>query len=87
MIDKVEEKVCEYFKLDVNGLLCRSKKNALARGYLWYILHYDLCLSVNTIAKRYERAKRVVNTLIAKTKYLVEHQKVYKEHYEKIKSI
>lgn len=81
MIDKIEEKICVHFGIDKNDMFCRSRKNALARGYLWYILHYDNGLSANKIAKRYDRTSRVVFSLIAKIKYLIDTQKTYKEHY------
>lgn len=83
MVQKIEEKVCNYFGVD-NALVVGKNniiKASLARGYLWYILHYDCCMSVNAIAKHYQRNSRSVHKLIAKVKYLVTTQRLYKEHY------
>ena len=83
MVQKIEEKICNYFGVD--NTLVVGKNNiinaSLARGYLWYILHYDCDMSVNAIAKHYQRNQRSVHKLIAKVKYLVAPQKKYKQHY------
>lgn len=83
MVQKIEEKICNYFGVEKELIV--SKNNiinaSLARGYLWYILHYDCGMSVNAIAKHYQRNPRSVHKLIAKVKYLVTTQRLYKEHY------
>lgn len=87
MVNKVEEKICKYFGVDSERLLEKNKyrQECLARCYLWYILHYEYNWSINDIAKCYERNARTVKRRIARTKYVVTTQKLYKEHYEKIK--
>lgn len=89
MVQNIEEKVCNYFGVGIETLVAKNKlrQPSLARGYLWYILHYDYKLSINTLAKQYGRTARRVNRVISKTKYLVETQKTYKGHYEKIKQL
>ena len=86
MIENIEEKICEHFCVDKEMLVATSshRQPSFARGYLWYILHYDCGLSVNKIAKHYNRTPRRINRVVSKIKYLIETQKAYKEHYEKI---
>jgi chromosomal replication initiation ATPase DnaA len=83
MVQKIEEKVCNYFGIDKRLVVGKNHiiNASLARGYLWYILHYDYGMSVNVIAKHYQRNSRSVHKLIAKVKYLVTTQRLYKEHY------
>lgn len=83
MIEKIEEKICEYFGVDKELLVATSsyRQPSFARSYLWYILHYDCGLSVNKIAKQYGRTPRRINRVVSKIKYLIETQKAYKEHY------
>lgn len=83
MVQKIEEKICNYFGVDNTLVVGKNHiiNASLARGYLWYILHYDCGMSVNAIAKHYQRNSRSVHKLIAKVKYLVATQKKYKEHY------
>ena len=83
MVQKIEEKVCNYFGIDKRLVVGKNHiiNASLARGYLWYILHYDCGMSVNAIAKHYKRNSRSVHKLIAKVKYLVTTQRLYKEHY------
>jgi chromosomal replication initiation ATPase DnaA len=89
MVQKIEEKICNYFGIDKRLVVGKNNiiNASLARGYLWYILHYNCGMSVNAIAKHYQRNPRSVHKLIAKVKYLVTTQKLYKEHYEKIKQL
>lgn len=86
MIENIEEKICNYFGVDKEMLVATSsyRQPSFARSYLWYILHYDCGLSVNKIAKQYGRTPRRINRVVSKIKYLIETQKAYKEHYEKI---
>lgn len=83
MVQKIEEKVCNYFGVETELVVGKNNiiNASLARGYLWYILHYDCGMSVNAIAKHYQRNLRSVYKLIAKVKYLVATQRLYKEHY------
>ena len=83
MVQKIEEKICNYFGIDYALVVGKNHiiNASLARGYLWYILHYDCNMSVNAIAKHYQRNSRSVHKLIAKVKYLVTTQRLYKEHY------
>lgn len=84
MIDVIERKICEYFKVDRDDLISKSHSltASLARGFLWYILHYDCGMSANAIAKHYQRNIRSVKKLVAKTKYLATTQKEYEGHYK-----
>lgn len=89
MVQEIEEKVCNYFGVEREILVAKNKfrQPSLARGYLWYVLHYDYKMSINTLAKQYGRTVRRVNRVISKIKYLVETQKTYKGHYEKINNM
>jgi chromosomal replication initiation ATPase DnaA len=89
MFREIERKICKYFDVKLELLVGKNcfGQASLARNYLWYILHYDCNLSINTIAKEYERTPRRVKRVVSKTKYLVTTQRIYKEHYEKIKQL
>lgn len=86
IVKSIEDKTC--LVMGVTNKDIRDKNNkkndSLARGYVWYILHYDYNLSVSQIAKEYNRSKRAVFYLISKTKYIVDNQSTYKKLYEKI---
>jgi chromosomal replication initiation ATPase DnaA len=87
MFREIENKICRYFNVTQDLLVGKNcfGQASLARNYLWYILHYDYNLSINTISKEYDRTQRRIKRVVSKTKYLVTTQRLYKEHYEKIK--
>lgn len=89
MFREIERKICEHFNVTLDLLIGKNcfGKASLARNYLWYILHNDYKMSINTISKEYDRTPRRVKRVVSKTKYLVTTQKLYKEHYEKIKQL
>lgn len=84
MVEKIEQKICDYFGVTRDELLCRSKHCYLERGFLWYILHCDYQLSCNTLAKRYGRNIRTINRVISKIKYIATTQKEYEEHHKNL---
>ena len=89
MFREIEDKICEHFNVTLDLLIGKNcfGKASLARNYLWYILHCDYNLSINTISKEYDRTQRRIKRVVSKTKYLVTTQRLYKEHYEKIKQL
>lgn len=89
MIQELEDKICVYFKIDKDKLIGKGheKDASLARGMLWYILHYDMGVSSPMIAKNYDRGLRGVKHLIAKYKYIIENQRIYNEQYKAIKDM
>lgn len=88
MIENLENTICDLFEIQKQTLCEKNhlKRESLARGYLWYILHYDYKLSNKKIAMHYERNIRTVQKMIAKMKYLIDNLKSYKSEYDKIRS-
>lgn len=83
----VEEKVCSVCGVIAQEIVNKNHKrdSSIARGLVWYILHYDKKFSIAKIAGIYYRSERGVKALISKTKHLIEKQKSYTLLYEEIK--
>lgn len=83
MFREIERKICEHFDVSLDLLVGKNcfGQASLARNYLWYILHNDYKMSINTISKEYDRTPRRIKRVVSKTKYLVTTQRLYKEHY------
>lgn len=86
-IDFTEKIVSEYFNVGLNEVASRNHKRdaSLARGFIWYILHYNYDLSISKLSIEYYRNRRSINYLIAKIKIAVKKQVSYKEMYKAIK--
>lgn len=82
----VESSVCKKLGVNSNEIVNKNHKrdSSIARGLVWYILHYDEKFSIATIAEIYYRNQRGVKALIAKTKHLIKTQKMYKQLYSEI---
>lgn len=86
-VDLVENTVCEYFSVCLSDIASRNHKRdaSLARGFIWFILHYEYNLSISKLAKEYIRNRRSITYLIAKIKVSIKRQKMYSEMYLTIK--
>lgn len=87
VIDFLEKVVCEYFNVKEKDVVSRNHKRdaSLARGFIWYILHYDYNFSINKLANGYYRNIRSITSLIAKTKHAIKNQVSYKQMYNAIR--
>lgn len=76
-------RVCSYFNLTLDDLLKpdTSNKVSLARNFAYYILHFDLHLSINQISRILGRGARNIKRRIANIKYSIEHSKEYNKMY------
>lgn len=85
--NEIEKIICEYFNVEQHSLYGqRGQENVTnARFYLWYILHYDMNLSVNRIAKIYNKTPRNISYAIAKIKDGITYQPYYKNIYKELK--
>lgn len=81
MVEKIEKKVCKYFNVTMDELLCKSKHCYLERGFLWFVLHCDYNVSFNSLAKRYNRNVRTITRVVSKIKYIATTQKEYENHH------
>ena len=81
IFDNVERAVCEYYELTIDEVVEKTNKKqpSMARGLLYYALHYIYNVSIGKIAKRYNRKERGVKALVSKMKFLVENHKQYKQ--------
>lgn len=87
IFNEVEHKVCEYYELTIDEVVEKTNKKqpSMARGLLYYALHYIYNVSIGKIAKRYNRKERGVKALVSKMKFLVENHKEYKYIFSEIK--
>jgi chromosomal replication initiation ATPase DnaA len=87
IIYKVEKIVCKFFNVTEQDVLNHNHKrdSSMARGFIWYILHYDYEMSATKIANTYYRVPRSVKSLISKTKYSIKKQSMYRKIYHAFK--
>ena len=81
----IEMKVCEYFNVCIDDLSSAKRKSdiAMARGFVFYILHRIYHVSASKLAIEYKRSVRAVFWHVDKISYLIK-QRAYKEMYEQI---
>lgn len=86
IMDLVEPIVCKYFNVNEKDVVSRNHKRdaSLARGFIWYILHYNYGFSIKKLANGYYRNIRSITSLIAKTKHAIKKQVSYKQMYDTI---
>ena len=90
VIEKVEECVCSYFGVNADKLPSRAKtlNIAMARAFVFYVLHTDYNISINKIANTYFRTPRLVNWQCEKIRYLIKlknYAKMYNDIMESMK--
>lgn len=86
-IEKIIYSVCEYFNADVTMMEEKRGEYLIyssARHFCWYILHYDLGLSIRLIAQRFNRSTRCINQGVAKIKFGISHQSYYRDRYNDV---
>lgn len=83
-VDEIESIICQYFQVREQDVInnSRIKDHTIARYFLWYILHYNLCLSSLTIARLYLRSARGIKVGLSKVKLRINTHKYYKNIYE-----
>lgn len=86
VIDKISEEVCKYFDVSEQDIVNKDKKEkpSNARYFLWYILHYEMRLSVRMIADTYIRAERNVYKGISKIRCGLRTQSYYRTIYNEL---
>lgn len=89
VIEKVEECVCSYFGVNSDKLPSRTKtlNIAMARAFIFYILHTDYKLSVNKIANTYFRTSRLVNWQCEKIRYMLKQRNYAKTYSDILESM
>ena len=85
---RVENAVAEAFGVEREGFYLRLGVRQLytARHFLWLILHDELCISHNKIAKKYLHSKRMVEKAISGMRFRVGNQRQDKNIYEGLKN-
>lgn len=85
--EKMEEViacVCEYFDVDILVTTERHGKYQTcsnARHFCWYILHYDLGISIRLIGKRFKRKENTIKKGVAKIKSGIRQQRYYRDKF------
>lgn len=89
MFEKVEQAVCEVYRIDCSKLYKRDAKKitSSARSLTWYVLHCDNSVSISALSKRYGRTERNVKYMIAKIKFLIGRNKEITQKYYNIKQL
>lgn len=84
----VENAVCSTFNVKEQDIVNKNHKRepSIARGFVWYLLHYSFHLPISQIAEIYIRSPRGVKAHIARTKELLKRQRIYDKIYSEIKS-
>lgn len=90
VIANVEDSVCAYFGINADKLpsMAKTLNIAMARSFLFYILHTKYKISINKIANTYFRTPRLVNWQCEKIRYLLKlknYAKMYSDILESIK--
>ena len=85
LIDKVEKRVCDHFGINEQLVINKGRKSqvSMARGYIYYILHYDYNLSITQISNTYFLTRRAIFWHVSKVKHLLK-QRIYKGIYDEI---
>ena len=88
IIEKVEAIICPTFNVSEQEIVNKNHKrdSSIARGFVWYILHYVFHLPISQISEIYFRSPRGVKAHIARTKELLKRQRIYENIYLEIKS-
>ena len=86
MVGIIEESVCKAYNITAHELRSGGSKRlySSARAMAWYILHYDYKWSSNAIAAEFGKTPRGVKSMIAKMKFLLQHDKNTKQLYDNI---
>lgn len=89
VIENVEECVCSYFGVNADKLPSRAKtlNIAMARAFVFYILHTDYNISVNKIANTYFRTARLVNWQCEKIRYMLKQRNYAKTYSDILEAI
>jgi len=88
-IEQVIACVCDYFGVDVFITTERHGEYQTcsnARHFCWYILHYDMGVSLRLIGNRFNRRKNTINKALAKIRFGIKHQSYYRDRYNDIVS-
>lgn len=85
IIYKVESIVCKHFGVKEHEIISKIRKSqvAMARGYIFFILHTNYNISSGKLASYYERTNRAVFWHINKISFLL-RQRIYKEIFNQI---
>ena len=89
IIERVEEAVCRYFGVDEDKIASKQKtlNVAMARAFIFYILHIDYKLSINKIANTYFRTARLVNWQCEKVRYMLKQRNYAKTYSDILEAI
>lgn len=83
-VEEVIFGVCKYFGTEKDKLIEKSGEYLTysnTRHFCWYILHYDMGVSIRLIANRFDRSQNSVNKGIAKIKFGIKSQSYYRDRY------
>ena len=88
LVERLEKIVCSTFNVNEQEIVNKNHKRepSIARGCVWYILHYVYQLPISQITEIYVRSPRGVKAHIARTKELLKRQRIYENIYLEIKS-
>lgn len=84
VIDNICRVVCKYFNVREQDLFNSDRREKVfnAKTFLWYILHYEVRLSANTLSDVYMTDKRSIFRGIAKIRTGISTQPYYRFIYD-----
>lgn len=85
IIYKVERVVCKHFGVKEYEIVSKIRKSqvAMARGYIFFILHTNYNISSGKLSSYYDRTSRAIFWHINKISFLL-RQRIYKEIFNQI---
>lgn len=86
-VNRVNEIVCEYFRIDVQDLYKDGKKGRMCTNAFCHILLYLHCtkkMSIEQLAREYKRKRRILLAHIAKQKDFIRIYNTTRKESEEI---
>ena len=89
-VDRVNEAICGYFKIDIKDLYKEGKKNKVCTNAFCHILYYLHCvdnMSIEQLSREYRRKRRILLSHIAKHKDFLRIYNTTRKESEEISSL
>lgn len=85
-VDEIANEICDYFNVTEKNIINMDRREAPlnAKTFLWYILHYELYLSIKTISKIYLRDPRSICRGVARIREGMKNQPYYRIIYSNL---
>lgn len=84
IINRITDDICDYFNVNKSSIIGLDRRESAinAKTFIWYILHYEMKLSIKTISIVYEREMRSIYRGVAKIREGLKNQPYYRMIYD-----